>query len=1513
MVKEGEHEKNGDFEDTEKLQPTKPSGSIDDVYPQTANVSAYVVVAPPTPAASSAPPQDAPKATPSPVQYVPTPIAQIALARRRHKMASSQSSQNAGRKTPTPMYIPTPLSQIAAQPESNSSSSQKYQLTKSPEKSWDETEYDPTSTSLMGYSKSDKYSLDHKLHAPAGENEYDPLENGSLFTVSKQKAPSPETSPQRGQPVGGSKGISDECNHKPTQSSSLGEQTVESGGASAKAEKDEDGLYDFDDLEENVGDDCTDEVDEYSPLPDHDDDTLSPHVSAKYTPTKKYSISTLHSEPGNDSEYDPCSNFSSGESLRKQHEQEKRKELSREEESSDSDALVIDDKADNKRKASSSEDEPAQKKQKCSSDEDNTVLESGRCLTDEGVCRDWLSDGAQENFLAATSVNFDPPSDPVGSFNPSYSYNPSETHSGKEKCDSGSEELNPMAYLTEISKATDDKCTKERPKPKMSQAVKEMVSQDRKARFQEIKGGSSKSKALGEAKQKSVTKKSVETPKHKDSTDEKQTCTSKTEQKQGKVLKQKSTNGAKGEPQVGEYNSNDGEVSPKSRPAVSSDQLSSFFKRMNEQKSKKAKVKSSHETYQPQNKEISKKTDHDAETKKSKVLAGHKNTFPKLPRKAGTVGNKVAGSTGKEDASSIAGSQDLPKSDDVIVIDSSSSSDDCLPQLGSQSTMANGASEESGTCSFTGKQIFAAKVSNRKASTKLLFGDDSDSDSSDVQIVQRSEDEIMLISDGYSSTDGKQITQQTKHHSTDKQGKPTSAVKQQKNSHTVKKPSTNAHSSKPVADRTPSQSHQGAKSVRLDHSKQDSSYQAVKGRLSVKVNIGNSSQSQTVPSVKKRQPQSPFRSEEGNSVVAMDYGVESVSTSDYEEDAELSDDFDINDVELSFSESDTFEECLRIFQEESSKVPVKKPREPQKLKEKQLKTEDLLLSTGKQRVAHSSKFQSAQAKYRKCTPRPKARPTPLQVCHNRYMQAQQQLRQQWQNGPTQQVKDSPAGSKPSGSAGKRIAHVPSSSKPSSLPKSPASSSQPAMGVNARIQLKYSIGHGAGSNTGRKTVAITAPKGERRVAHLPKKVNPRPIIPPDSANKVPSSVRQRYLNLFIDEFLKTTQTEQDAFDQGLKEEKSVYDRATSRNIYLNLSINTLKRLRSAQAPGQSKPASPGKASISHEAIIGGKPATQHTYTLNRSLHSRLASQEEKYEGAFLYKKLKPYLLSEEELVANRYPRPSDTPGHATVREDDTKKCTSADPNQRFCSRCGKTFLRRPDGHYITRESCTYHWGKFWHKKVGGSFEGRFNCCSGTSDAKGCCIAKYHVTEDKTSNLTGFMRTVAKSPPADGNAGLYSLDCEMCYTVKGLELTRVTVIDDKLDCVYDSLVKPSNEIVDYNTRFSGITEDDLKSATTTLQDVQAILLSMFSSDTILIGHSLESDMLALKMIHSTIIDTAVLFPHKRGLPFKRALRTLMAECLSRIIQNDVGGHDSKEDAKSCMELIIWKAKQDAKKTL
>lgn len=46
------------------------------------------------------------------------------------------------------------------------------------------------------------------------------------------------------------------------------------------------------------------------------------------------------------------------------------------------------------------------------------------------------------------------------------------------------------------------------------------------------------------------------------------------------------------------------------------------------------------------------------------------------------------------------------------------------------------------------------------------------------------------------------------------------------------------------------------------------------------------------------------------------------------------------------------------------------------------------------------------------------------------------------------------------------------------------------------------------------------------------------------------------------------------------------------------------------------------------------------------------------------------------------------------------------------------------------------------------------------------------------------------------------------------------------------------------------------------------------------------LSLQLIHSSVVDTAIVFPHRLGLPYKRALKNLIADHLKRIIQDNGG---------------------------
>ena len=126
----------------------------------------------------------------------------------------------------------------------------------------------------------------------------------------------------------------------------------------------------------------------------------------------------------------------------------------------------------------------------------------------------------------------------------------------------------------------------------------------------------------------------------------------------------------------------------------------------------------------------------------------------------------------------------------------------------------------------------------------------------------------------------------------------------------------------------------------------------------------------------------------------------------------------------------------------------------------------------------------------------------------------------------------------------------------------------------------------------------------------------------------------------------------------------------------------------------------------------------------------------------------------------------------------------------------------------------------------------------------------------------------------------------------------------------------------TGFSGLTAKDFVSVSTTLEEVQERVLNLVSSDTILLGHSLESDLRALKvrgtptpslppttslyplslqMIHSRVVDTAIVFPHRKGPPLKRALRNLMKEHLSKFIQDNAGERSMIFIA--CQRCLLW----------
>ena len=193
------------------------------------------------------------------------------------------------------------------------------------------------------------------------------------------------------------------------------------------------------------------------------------------------------------------------------------------------------------------------------------------------------------------------------------------------------------------------------------------------------------------------------------------------------------------------------------------------------------------------------------------------------------------------------------------------------------------------------------------------------------------------------------------------------------------------------------------------------------------------------------------------------------------------------------------------------------------------------------------------------------------------------------------------------------------------------------------------------------------------------------------------------------------------------------------------------------------------------------------------------------------------------------------------------------------------------------------------------------------------------EEPDSKANGFIHITewpeqGEELPSDASSfPMFAVDCEMVRTVDGLELARVSIVDESLECVYDTLVKPPNPVLDYVTKYSGIDAAMMKDVTTMLEEVHEQLKTILPSRCILTGHSLENDLIALKLFHPYVIDTSCLFTPNATYMMKPSLKMLSKKLLSKEIQSDSAGHSSIEDATACMQLIQKKLREGRNLTI
>lgn len=194
----------------------------------------------------------------------------------------------------------------------------------------------------------------------------------------------------------------------------------------------------------------------------------------------------------------------------------------------------------------------------------------------------------------------------------------------------------------------------------------------------------------------------------------------------------------------------------------------------------------------------------------------------------------------------------------------------------------------------------------------------------------------------------------------------------------------------------------------------------------------------------------------------------------------------------------------------------------------------------------------------------------------------------------------------------------------------------------------------------------------------------------------------------------------------------------------------------------------------------------------------------------------------------------------------------------CVRCGTLYRVAPLGAPGTQapeeqdpEACHFHAGRARREPGEGRRRVfRWTCCGRVADAQvlgddRCTTGPHVFKEDDAHALhrrAGFV-TFADLGADHGDEvlGVAALDCEMSYTTAGMSVTRITLVDETGDVIFDELIRCPDgvAVVDFNTQFSGIQPDEYEEqAIFDLDGARRALARYVGPNTILVRLCMQS---------------------------------------------------------------------------
>jgi len=192
---------------------------------------------------------------------------------------------------------------------------------------------------------------------------------------------------------------------------------------------------------------------------------------------------------------------------------------------------------------------------------------------------------------------------------------------------------------------------------------------------------------------------------------------------------------------------------------------------------------------------------------------------------------------------------------------------------------------------------------------------------------------------------------------------------------------------------------------------------------------------------------------------------------------------------------------------------------------------------------------------------------------------------------------------------------------------------------------------------------------------------------------------------------------------------------------------------------------------------------------------------------------------------------------------------------------------------------------------------------------------YVTE-YTSRFASEGAAWLRCDPATQGRLAVGLDCEMVY-MKGDNnaLARVSIVGFGGVLLDAHVLRRPEDVLDYRSHISGVKSEHLleENGAMPFEKVQEQVLARLAPTTILVGHSLQSDLRALGIRHDRIVDTALLFlvEGMAGRRRRHALTSLVSLMKPHVttLRNHASlrnaAHDPRQDAEWSLQLALYEA--------